>query len=164
MPGKTRRWAVQGIAGAAGGGALGAELLNTASKMAKLKAVAAVDISFFRFKNLDTNQIKVYVYSGVGIGAGILVGLDANFTDISPYVNQPFDFDDLDGAFGRVTTAGAGYIGAVGGSFTYLSAITLSGRLFTSASTSGLNTGTDSLSIGAQAQTTMGRWWLMTGQ
>lgn len=164
MDTKSRRWAVQAIGGANGAGSLGAELLNVASKLSKIKAVVAVDLSFFQFKNLDTNVVCGFVYSGVGMGAGIMVGMASSFADISADVDSSFNFNDLDGAFGRITTVGAGYVAAVGGSLTYASASRWSGSLFYASRTSGLNLGVDSLSIGAQAQTTVGRWWLLPGQ
>ena len=116
-------------------------------------AVVALVEFFVVLSSEQANVTKTFTFTGYGLGVGGSAG-GASLTPNSPsslICDQSFSAHDLDGSFGRFTTATASL--SVGYSLGYVSAFNWSGSLFSSQSVSGFSAG-----VGLGAITTSGFW------
>lgn len=122
----------------------------------------AAGVWTFVFQSEQAQFSGMYAYGGFGLGAGGSVG-GASAPDLRTgglswtqlECEKNFSADDLDGAGGRLTTAGAGL--AVGYGAAIITAFGWNGFFFSSQECFGFSIG-----VGASAVTTAGRWERMS--
>ncbi|WP_420332419.1 hypothetical protein [Roseibium sp.] len=118
----------------------------------------------FIFRSRAANYAGLYGFAGGGLGFGgrggsvslpEFGGEAAHYSYTRIDCNRIFSANDLDGCYGRLTTAGAG--AGAGYGLCSISAVNMGGSLFSSQDVNG-----PGFTAGASAMTTMGIWARIT--
>ncbi|AQG78882.1 hypothetical protein [Spirosoma montaniterrae] len=167
---KTNEWEVLMIGCQAAGAAPAAALARYMPLLEKARDALnlhellmpgpAVDFQLCNFRRRDEGYrgiSRMFVFAGVGIGIGMGANGSANYTDLRPFIQRPFNSDDLNYSMGAMANAGIGYV--AGGSLSSIWAWNTGGNLFGTGLNRQQATGANGdVIVGAQATATIGIW------